>query len=62
MQIPKDKIIEQIILRGDSEQAHAASAELPDSVDPERDGELLQKFGVDLPAIGLDAQKEKDET
>lgn len=62
MEIPKDKVIEQIILRGDTDQAHAASAELPDSVDPDRDSELLGKFGVDLKAIGLDAQKEKEQT
>ena len=47
MEIPKDKVLELIRSRGDHDQADQAEQELPDSVDPERDKGLLDKFGVD---------------
>jgi hypothetical protein len=47
MEIPKDKILELIRERGNSEQAGQAEQELPDQVDPERDSGLLSKFGID---------------
>lgn len=46
MEIPKDKILELIKSRGDSQQADQAGAELPDQVDPEQHQDLLSKFGV----------------
>jgi hypothetical protein len=47
MEIPKDKILELLRSRGDSDKAGQADQELPDNVDPERDSGLLSKFGVD---------------
>lgn len=47
MQIPKDKIVEMIKSRGDTDQADKAQSELPDNVDTEKDSGLLAKFGVD---------------
>jgi hypothetical protein len=47
MEIPKDQILELIRQHGDSDKAGQAEQELPDKVDPEQHGDLLQKFGVD---------------
>ena len=47
VQIPKDKILDMIRGRGNSEQAGQAEAELPDQVDTGRDQGLLAKFGID---------------
>ncbi len=46
MQIPKDKIIEMIKSRGDTDQAGQAQSELPEQVDTEKDQGLLEKFGI----------------
>lgn len=47
MQIPKEKILEMIKSRGDTDQAGQAQEELPEQVDTEKDKGLLDKFGVD---------------
>jgi hypothetical protein len=47
MQIPKDKILELLRERGQNDQAEQADKELPDQVDPEQHGGLLEKYGVD---------------
>jgi hypothetical protein len=57
MEIPKDKIIDLLRQRGDHEQADQAAQELPDQVDHEQHGDLLQNHGIDpqdlLGKIGL---------
>ena len=47
MEIPKEKILELLRSRGDQDKADQADQELPDKVDPDRDMELLSKFGVE---------------
>ena len=47
MQIPKDKILELLRERGQNDQAEQADKELPDQVDPDQHGGLLEKYGVD---------------
>ena len=47
MTIPKDEIMKLIKSRGDQGQADQAQQELPDQVDPEQHGGMLQKFGLD---------------
>jgi hypothetical protein len=46
MEIPKDKILEMIKQQGKGDQVDQADKELPDTVDPERDSNLLEKFGI----------------
>ncbi len=46
MEIPKEKIIELIREKVGGGQAEQAQGELPDKVDPERDGDLLSKYGI----------------
>ncbi len=46
MEIPKEQIIELIRDRVGGGQADQAQGELPDKVDPERDGDLLSKYGI----------------
>lgn len=52
MNIPKDKIVEMIKSRGDSDQAEEANSELPDQVDTDKDKGLLEKFGIDPSSLG----------
>jgi hypothetical protein len=47
MEIPKDKVLELLRERGDHDKAEQADQELPDQVDPEQHGDLLQKYGID---------------
>jgi hypothetical protein len=47
VEIPKEKILEQLRQRGDEDKAQEADRELPDQVDTERDSGLLSKFGID---------------
>ena len=47
MEIPKDKILDLLRQRGDSEGAAQADRELPDQVDPEQHAGLLSRFGID---------------
>jgi hypothetical protein len=48
MEIPKDKILELLRERGDHDKAQQAEGELPDQVDTEQHGDLLQKYGIDI--------------
>ena len=47
MQIDKETILGLLRERGESDKAEQAARDLPDSVDTERDGDLLARFGVD---------------
>jgi hypothetical protein len=47
MEIPKDKVLQLLRERGDHDKAEQADQELPDQVDPEQHGDLLQKYGID---------------
>jgi hypothetical protein len=47
MEIPKDRIVELIRERTGGDQASEAADELPDRIDPDRDAELLSKYGID---------------
>jgi len=51
MQIPKDQILEMIRSRGDQEQARRAESELPDQVDTDQHGGLLEKYGIDVQSL-----------
>ena len=46
MQIDKDMILNLLRERGEQDQAQQAEQELPDQVDTERDGGLLEKYGI----------------
>ena len=46
MQIDKQEIINLLRERGDHEKANQAEQQLPDQVDHEEHGNLLQQFGV----------------
>jgi len=46
MEIPKDKILELLRQRGDHDKAQRADQELPDKVDTEKHGGLLERFGI----------------
>ena len=48
MEIPKDKILELLRSRGEDDKAAQADGELPDQVDTEQHGDLLQKYGIDV--------------
>jgi hypothetical protein len=47
VEIPKAMIVEKIRSRGGSEAAEKADDELPDKVDLDTDGELLQRYDLD---------------
>jgi hypothetical protein len=51
MQIPKDQILEMIRSRGDHDQAQQAEGELPDQVDTEQHGGMLEKYGIDVQSL-----------
>jgi len=46
MEIPKDKLIEQLKKEGQSEKAQKLEAELPEKVDHELHSDILEKHGV----------------
>ncbi|WP_217914003.1 hypothetical protein [Miltoncostaea marina] len=48
MQIPKEQILELIRGRGDEDAARQADGELPDQVDTDQHGGLLEKYGIDV--------------
>ena len=48
MQIPKDKILDLIRQHGGDDRARQADGELPDQVDTEQHGGLLDKYGVNV--------------
>ena len=47
MELSKDKIIELPRSRGENEKADRASDGLPDQVDTDKHGDLLDKLGID---------------
>lgn len=47
MEIPKDQILDLLRRRGQDDKAAQAEGELPDKVDPEQQGDLLAKLGID---------------
>ena len=51
MQLDKNMILDLLRERGQQDQASQAEQELPDQVDTDRDGNLLQKFGIDPQAL-----------
>ncbi len=51
MNIPREMIVEQVRFRGDAEATARAEQELPEKIDPERDAELLRRFGLDPAAL-----------
>jgi hypothetical protein len=46
MEIPKEKIIEQLKAEGQSEKAQKLEQELPEKVDHELHSDILEKHGV----------------
>jgi hypothetical protein len=46
MEIPKDQILQLLRDRGKADQADQADQQLPDHVDPEQHGDLLQKLVI----------------
>ena len=48
MKIDKSQILELLRGQGDDAKATRAEQELPDEVDTDRDGGLLERFGIDL--------------
>lgn len=46
MQIPKDQVMSMLKERGDQSKVDQADQELPDQVDTEKHGGLLEKFGL----------------
>ena len=47
MQLDKNTILDFLREQGQQDQASQAEQELPDQVDTDKDGGLLQKFGLD---------------
>jgi hypothetical protein len=47
MQIDRDAVLDFLRSKGREADVPQATKELPDEVDPNRDAELLQRFGVD---------------
>ena len=47
MNIPKEQILDLLRQRGQHDQAAQADGALPDMVNPETDGGLLSRFGLD---------------
>jgi hypothetical protein len=48
MNIDKSQILDLLRSQGDHDKATQAERELPDQVDTDRDGGLLDKFGIDI--------------
>ena len=46
MEIDKSQIIEQLRSRGEDAKAGQAEADLPDTVDTDKDSGLLEKYGL----------------
>jgi hypothetical protein len=45
VKIPKEQVLE--FVKGDIDVVMRASIELPEEVDPCRDGEILERFGIE---------------
>lgn len=48
MNIDKSQITELLRSRGDNVKADEAERDLPDEIDTDRDGGLLDRFGLDI--------------
>ncbi len=48
MKIDKSQIADLLRLRGDYARAEEAEWDLPDQIDTDRDGSLLDRFGLDV--------------
>ena len=48
MNIDKSQILDLLRAQGNPQQADDAERELPDQVDTDRDGGLLERFGIDI--------------
>lgn len=48
MQFDKSQILDLIRSRGDNQQAEQADRELPQQVDTDQHGGLLQKYGINV--------------
>lgn len=48
MNIDKSQITELLRSRGDNDRADEAERDLPDEIDTDRDGGLLDRFGLDI--------------
>jgi hypothetical protein len=46
MEIPKEQILQMLRDRGNHDQAQQADQQLPDQVDPDQHGDLLQQLGI----------------
>src|SRR5437764_7357353 len=55
VQIPKDTIVSMIKNRAGADQAEQAAGQLPDVIDHEEHGGLLQQFGIDPHELAADA-------
>ena len=51
MQFDKSQILDLLRSQGDQDKAQAADAQLPDTVDTERDSGLLNSLGLDPKAL-----------
>jgi hypothetical protein len=51
VQLDKNTILDFLREQGQQDQASQAEQELPDQVDTDQDGNLLQKFGIDPQAL-----------
>jgi hypothetical protein len=56
VEIPKDTIVSMIESRGGSDQAQQAAQQLPDVIDHQEHGGLLQQFGIDPKELAGDAE------
>ena len=59
MELPKDKIIELLRSRGENDKADRANDELPDQVDTDKHGDLLDKLGIDPGAARRHRQQDR---
>lgn len=51
MEIDKNTILDFLREQGRDDEATKAEQELPESIDTDRDSGLLERFGVDVPAL-----------
>jgi hypothetical protein len=51
MNIDKSQILDLLRSRGNADKADQAERELPDQVDTDRDGGLLERLGLDIDDI-----------
>ncbi len=47
MEIPKAKVLEFVVERGKNDEIVRADEELPESIDVDRDADLLARFGIE---------------